>query len=173
MFWWGVLDVYVGCSRRKKYTPVSLPAAEIKNPHQKTKSDFVYYSLSKPIAILYKMNEQVIAKVTAIREMDLPYDMTDYITSYLFYDRKTWLIRQAKKELNQFIGDHIIRYEQKHKIYAICQWGIGFLKFGCPQIQGKTCLKCGQYICLKNRDYSENDRRLYCFCSEFINISVH
>ena len=101
MFLWGVLDVYMGCSRIKKYTPVSLPAAEIKNPHQKTKSDFVYYSLSKPIAILYKMNEQVIAKVTAIREMDLPYDMTDYITSYLFYDRKTWLIRQAKKELKE------------------------------------------------------------------------
>ena len=97
-----------------------------------------------------------IEKQWLVKQMDIPRDMAYEISSFLFYTP----FQQNKRNLNVFIDQNIIRYEEN--AITKCVWGVGFLYYNAPQLQHINCLRCGNFIVQYEEEFKTKNQCCLC-----------
>ena len=86
-----------------------------------------------------------VQKVVIIRLLSLPDEICYEIISYLFH-KIVDIARTKKRELNKFIQNHIVRYEEFNLDTNMCVWGLSFFPYDNTQIQNMNCTMCGDFL---------------------------
>lgn len=111
------------------------------------------------------MNNIVANKVWLIRQLHLPIDVADEISSYNFYDKEKTNARNKMRSIsNAFKSPLMNGYSNEGEW---CFWA----EYGEKQFQGLNCPTCGNYIVTNNYNVSTN-ALCSCVYSENTNINI-
>lgn len=101
------------------------------------------------------MNNIVANKVWLIRQLHLPIELADEISSYCFYDPEVSNIRNKLRSIVE-----VFSYPLKHGRTILGEWWF-LAKYGEKQFQAHNCTRCGNYIVTNNYDITD---RVLCEC---------
>lgn len=106
---------------------------------------------------------------TIVNSLPLPYELSDEINSYLFYDKKTaQLIRFIKNKKKVIVTKFYeslccsrnIIMDNEYEYWIVCLTNVNFINeiitIYEPQIHGVNCKKCGNYKLTSRDEIPEN-----------------